>query len=142
MKIYIASPYITQQEINNVIFDKLSEAGYEVFLPKSINIDAITDEEKEFVAQTCYNEIDQCDVMVIVYPFGISVACEAGYAICQRFNGNNRKLILYTNIKSDKIYSEAMFMPYIDYETDNLEELQAYLKILEPSVLSDVVFFA
>jgi nucleoside 2-deoxyribosyltransferase len=127
LRIYIASPYITQQEINKVIYDKLRITGNEVFLPKNINIDAITSEDRERVAKICYSEIDKSDIILIVYPFGISVACEAGYSICQKMNGNHRRIILYNKIKSDKLYNEAMFMPYVDFETDSIEELINYI---------------
>jgi nucleoside 2-deoxyribosyltransferase len=127
LRIYIASPYIAQQEFNKVLYDKLRNTGNEVFLPMNINIDAITEDDKKLVAEICYSEIDKSDIVLIVYPFGISVACEAGYCICQKVNGNRRKIILYNNIRSDKLYNEAMFIPYIDFETDRIEDLINYI---------------
>lgn len=127
MKIYIASPYITLQELNQVIYERLTDAGNEVFLPKSINIDAITEEEKKFVSERCYKEIDQSDLILIVYPFGISVSCEAGYSICQKKAGNHRKIVLFMNLESEKLFTEAMFIPYIDFKTNNMEDLIDYV---------------
>jgi nucleoside 2-deoxyribosyltransferase len=128
LRIYIASPYITQQEINNIIYGKLKEAGYEAFLPESINIAAVTEEEIKDVAGICYSEIDKCDIILIVYPFGVSVACEAGYSIAQKMSGNKRKIILYLHANNEKIHKEAMFIPYVDFKTDTLDELLEYIK--------------
>lgn len=127
MKIYIASPYIAQREINQFLYEELSKAGNDVFLPQSINKEAITEEEKKEVSETCYSQIDNSDLLLVVYPFGISVACEAGYTICRKMQGNNRKIVLYSRLKTDKIYNEAMFIPYVDYETDNMDELIRYI---------------
>lgn len=131
MKIYIASPYIAQQEINKLLCEKLTNAGNDVFLPESINIDAITEELKKKVAEICYRQIDRSELILVVYPFGISVSCEAGYSICQKINGKNKKLILFMNAKSDKIHEEAMLIPYIDYETDSVDGLLDYIRGLE-----------
>ena len=134
MRVYIASPYIKQQKINNEINRLLTDNDISVFLPKSLNVDAITEKEKEDVANRCYDEIDKCDAMIIVHPFGLSVAAEIGYAAAQRRqNGNKRKLILYIQDKTDKeryhnMTHEVMTSPYMDYETDNLDDLLAYIK--------------
>ena len=134
MQVYIASPYIKQLKINNEIDRLLTKNDISVFLPKSLNVDAITEEEKNAVAARCYDEIDKCDAMIIVHPFGISVAAEIGYAVAQRrHNGNKRKLILYVQDRTDKeryhnMKHEVMTSPYMDYETDDLNDLLAYVK--------------
>jgi len=134
LRVYIASPYIKQEKINNEIERLLTDAGISVFLPKSLNVDAITEKEKCDVAARCYKEIDKCDAMIIVHPFGLSVAAEIGYAVAERLhNGCKRKLILFLQDKTDKeryhnMKHEVMTSPYMDYETDSLYDLLAYVK--------------
>jgi nucleoside 2-deoxyribosyltransferase len=129
MKIYIASPYKRQKDVNETIYNRLRTMGHDVFLPRSIDMDAVTEDEMRFVAQVCYREIKQCDVMVIVHPFGMSVSSEIGYAICLREMGRKKALVLYAAKGTDKslLYSEAMIMPYIDFETDSIDGLAAYI---------------
>ncbi|MDR1703578.1 MAG: nucleoside 2-deoxyribosyltransferase [Clostridiales bacterium] len=133
MKIYIASPYKRQKEINDAICDRLRAMGYDVFLPRSIDVDAVTEDDMRFVAQVCYREIKQCDAMVIVHPFGMSVSCEIGYAICLKEMGRDKTLILYTAGDADKslLYSEAMIMPYINFEAESIDNLTAFIKDLD-----------
>jgi len=125
MKIYIASPYIRQKDVNVVLYKKLSDMGHSVFLPETIDLDAITEDEMKYVAQLCYREIENCDLMVIVHPFGMSVASEVGYAICLKKNGYEKDLVLYTLKGYNKsiLHSEAMIMPYIDLETESMDEI-------------------
>ncbi len=125
MKIYIASPHIRSQTVNKEIYEKLVHEGFEVFLPKDINMDDHTDiAGKMEIATICYNEIDICDTIIIVCPFGVSVACEIGYAIYQKRKFNNKKLILFNNnIADEKLCSETMFIPYVDNQVSTIEEL-------------------
>ncbi|MDR1066790.1 MAG: hypothetical protein LBL35_05095, partial [Clostridiales bacterium] len=62
MKIYIASPYIKQRSVNEYLYRKLTKAGFDVFLPDSLNISAKTDEQQRYVAEACYDEIDDSDI--------------------------------------------------------------------------------
>jgi len=116
-------------EINEKLAQLLEKEGFEVFLPISINIDAVTSDEMQIVATHCYDEIDKCDIMLIVHPYGKSVSAEIGYAIAERRHKNNpRKLILYNNDVHDmetlkKTQLEVMINPYIDFQTDDLSEL-------------------
>jgi len=81
MKVYIVSKYIEHKELNDNIYNALSKEGISAFLPKSINIDALNRQEMYAVAEICYDEIERCDVILIVCPFGKSVSSEFGYAI-------------------------------------------------------------
>ena len=62
------------------------------------------------------------------------MAAEVGYAVAGRLhNGSKRKLILFLQDKADKeryhnMKHEVMTSPYMDYETDNLNDLLAYVK--------------
>lgn len=125
MRIYIASKYIENQEINRRINKAIINAGFDVFLPETINIDAITIDEMEEVANICFDEIEKSDILLVVCPFGKSVSAEIGYAISmQRILKNNIKIIFFKNDAD----GEAMIKPYVNYYVNNLKELIDLLK--------------
>lgn len=133
MKIYIASKYIEHKEINNVIYRKLIQLGVDVFLPESIDITAVKMSEMLKVSEICYNEIDRCNVILIVCPFGKSVSSEIGYAIANKIK-NHKKLILFNPEGLDDVMSkEAMIAPYIDEELKDLKQLIDYIYSLYQS---------
>ena len=72
MKVYIASTY--KNKINNLIFNELKKESIDVFLPESININAISEEEKYKVSEIRYEEIERCDVILLMCTFGKSVS--------------------------------------------------------------------
>lgn len=124
MKLYIASRYIAHKSLNRKIHDELVKVGVDVFLPASINIDAIRADEMLEVAETCYNEIEQCDILLVVCPHGKSVACEFGYAVAlKRVLLKRIRIVVYNS----DINTEAMISPYIDKTVDNITELIEYL---------------
>jgi nucleoside 2-deoxyribosyltransferase len=134
MRIYIASKYLDHEIINKEIYNQLTDAGFDVFLPKSINIDAYTDEEMFIVGERCFDEMDMCDVILIVEPFGNSVSCEVGYAICQKRRMNLKKtLILLSSTGTDGKESkrEAMITPYFDIVVNSIQELINHLYIID-----------
>lgn len=125
MRVYIASKYITHKVLNRQIFNELTNAGIAAFLPETINIDAISDDEMFAVAEICYNEIEKCSVILAVCPFGRSVACELGYAIAIRKLQQKQIRIIALN---PDIHNEAMIYPYIDKTVENITQLIKYLK--------------
>lgn len=125
MRVYIASKYITHKALNRQIFNELTNAGIAAFLPETINIDAISDDEMFAVAEICFNEIEKCNVILAVCPFGRSVACELGYAIAIR--KLQQKQIKVVALNPD-IQNEAMIYPYIDKTVENISQLIKYLK--------------
>lgn len=129
MRVYIASKYLDHKDFNQEIYDTLIAEKVEAFLPKSINVDAITFDEMTYVAETCYEEIDKCDVILIVTPFGKSVSSEIGYAIALKRKGEHKILILFNSkTQEDSILKkEAMIEPYIDVEVHEISELLAYI---------------
>ncbi len=130
MRVYIASKYIEHKEINQKIHNALISEKIDSFLPKSINVDAVTPEQMFYVAEKCYQEIEKCDIILIVAPFGKSVSSEIGYAISLKRKKETIKLILL-NIKDTKdelLNKEAMIMPYIDLKITTINELIDYLK--------------
>lgn len=125
MRIYIASKYIENQKINRRINKAIISAGFDVFLLETINIDAITIDEMEEVANICFDEIEKSDILLVVCPFGKSVSAEIGYAISmQRILKNNIKIIFFKNDAD----GEAMIKPYVNYYVNNLKELIDLLK--------------
>lgn len=133
MKVYIASKYVKHAEVNNKIYDELKNVNIDAFLPKSINIDALSKEEMFTVAEICYDEIMQCDVILFVCPFGVSVSCEAGCAatIKRVIDPSKKIVVLGNDFDLERlIYSEAMIYPYVDKTVHTIPELIDYLKEL------------
>ena len=81
MKVYIASKYIAHKKINNEIYQALKNNGIDAFLPETINNNATDKENMLLVSEKCFSEIEICDIILAVCPFGKSVSCEIGYAI-------------------------------------------------------------
>lgn len=130
MKVYIASKYLAHESINNKIYNALLEADIDAFLPKSINIDAVSAEEMLLVGEKCYDELDKCDVIIAVEPYGNSVSSEIGYALCQRRRlQKNKRIILFSNTLDNGVTkSEAMITPFFDTKVSSIQELVKYLK--------------
>lgn len=130
MKVYIASKYIEHKELNRKIYESLISENIDSFLPESINVDAITENELLFVAECCYNEIEECDIILIVVPFGRSVASEIGYAVASKRHNQPKQLIIFNPESYDgtMLKNEAMIMPYIDVEVNSIIDLINYLK--------------
>lgn len=131
MRVYIASKYIEHQNINQQICNSLTKENIDTFLPKSIDVDAITLKEMLYVADTCYDEIEKCNIIVTVSPFGKSVSSEIGYAIALKRKKIDKKIILYKfKCQDSSLKTEAMIMPYFDAVTDNIPDLIKYIKSL------------
>lgn len=127
MKIYIASKLIAHTELNNQIHFKLRHLGIDSFLPESIPMHAVTTSEMDYVAEECFNQINNCDIILIVAPIGLSVASEIGYAIYQKRKFKNKQILLLNISNDNKIINEAMIAPYIDQEFKSVDELIDYL---------------
>lgn len=130
MKIYIASKYIKHRKINRELYNKILGLGIEAFLPESIDVNAITMKEMYHVSEICYEEINKCDIILIVCPFEHSVSSEIGFAISKKRENNKKKLlILNIGYKHNKWKKEAMIAPYIDEEFGKIHELMEYLSL-------------
>lgn len=126
VKIYIASKLINHADLNNQIHNKFKDLGIESFLPESISMHASTASEMDYVAEECFNQIDICDIILIVAPIGLSVASEVGYAICQKKMFKNKRLFLLNTANDKKVVNEAMIAPYIDKEFKTVNDLFDY----------------
>lgn len=124
MRVYIASKYIKHKEINSKIYETLLLSNIPAFLPINIGIDACTFEEMYAVSEKCYQELEKCNILLVVCPFGKSVSCEIGYAISIKKKTGNMKIITL-NFDSQ---NEAMILPYIDKNVNSVSELVDYLK--------------
>ena len=118
MKVYIASKYIQNRLINQRIRDVLCHEGIEVFLPEILQIDAMTPEENQMVGDQCYEELETCDTVIWVSPYGESVTAEIGFTIALKKKGKQIRIVLFG--KQPK--SEAMTSPYIDAVVDSQEQ--------------------
>lgn len=124
MRVYIASKYIEHTVKNCAIYDALRKASIDAFLPESINISAMDMEEMYKVSEVCYDEIERCDVILAVCPFGKSVSSELGYAIALKRKFAQKKIIIGLNVDFE---FEAMLFPYIDKAVDDISQLIEYL---------------
>ena len=115
MKVYIASKYIAHKKINNEIYQALKNNG----------IDATDKENMLLVSEKCFSEIEICDIILAVCPFGKSVSCEIGYAIALKKKYFPNKKIIALNIDFKE---EAMLYPYIDISVNGISELISVLK--------------
>lgn len=125
MNIYMASSYIMGEKITKSLRAKLSELDVKIFYPESIEISAHTLEEMQIVSDICAEKIRSSDILIAVYPFGISVSIEIG-----RFleNNNSKKLIVFDSSENNseqhkKLYTEAMLIPHIYKTVYSLDEL-------------------
>lgn len=125
MKVYIASKYIAHKKINNEIYQALKNNGIDAFLPETINNNATDKENMLLVSEKCFSEIEICDIILAVCPFGKSVSCEIGYAIALKKKYFPNKKIIVLNIDFKE---EAMLYPYIDISVNGISELISVLK--------------
>lgn len=137
MKVYIASKYIEHRQINREISYVLAKNGFDVFLPESINCDGKTKQEMSDISIECYDAIDSSDIILVVSPFGLSVAAEVGYSICKKKKSATTIILFrYTEKGKEKEDREAMLVPYYDYEISAVskktdEALKELIDILE-----------
>ena len=136
MRVYIASKYIAHKELNRKIYEELVHAEIPAFLPESINMDAIDSEKSLIVAESCFNEIEKCNIILAVCPFGKSVSSELGYAIALRRVLKQKKIIIALNLDFEK---EAMLIPYVYKDFENIRECIEYLKQLGTEAASQKI---
>lgn len=134
LKVYIAFSYKTGKKITQELKSKLNNIDYvDAFFPDTISIDADTINEMKYISNICTEQIKDCDVLVAIYPFGMSVSVEIGRFLEQQINFEDKKLIILdtTHIESAsyiKLRSEAMIMPHVYKVVSTIEELIGELK--------------
>ncbi len=136
MKVYIASRYKIPESYE--IYLKLTSKNIDAFLPKSIDIDAKTAEEKEKVYKTCFQEIySECDVILFIYPFRFSVTSEFGAAAILKFIGLN-KTIIFLNLSDERPSdpeNEVMMSPAIDRVFTDMDSAVEYIEKIKDGMM-------
>lgn len=113
---------------------KLDEVGYmDVFFPDSIDISADTLSGMKRISDRCSEQIRKCDMLVAIYPFGISVSVEIGRFLEQQNHIKKKRLVILdtTFVESathKKLRSEVMVMPHIYKVVGSVEELIEEIK--------------
>jgi hypothetical protein len=131
MKVYIASPIIRMAHINKQIYCAIkNELQLDVFLPISIHDEAISNMDMKCIADICYTEIEQREIIVVVGSFGLSVAAEIGYAIYMKNKGDKKFIIFYCYECNELIDKEAMLIPFFDFRVDSIQGLIELLRNL------------
>lgn len=121
MNAYIAYSYKTHPNIIKKIFWELQSSNINTFFPESIELSAISKDEMIYVDNICCQKIRESDILIAIYPFGLSVSIEIGRFLELKNNDRNqkRKLIIFdiSEKESDiakKLRGEAMLIPHID----------------------------
>lgn len=134
MKIYIASSYELGKETIQKLKSKLGGISYiDAFFPDSIDINADTLSGMKCISDICSEQIKECDMLVAIYPFGISVSIEVGRFLEQQNYIKKKKLIVFDTTSVDsatykKLRSEVMIMPYVYKVVNTVEELIEEIK--------------
>lgn len=133
MKVYIASSHNTNSNITQQLVFELQHAPFEIFFPESIGISATLPSDMSTVDKICCTHLRQSDILVAIYPFGLSVSVEIGRFLQLKndemnFMGKEKKLIIlnvsHENVTAtQKLLSEAMIMPNVDIYTKSIPEL-------------------
>ena len=125
MRVYIASNY---SEHTNYIYDQLKRASIDAFWSERININTLSKEEKYIVAERCFSKINQCNIILVVCPFGKKVASELGYAIALKRYSAQKIIIVALNLD---FQDEAMLYPYVDKSVNDITQLIEYINDLK-----------
>ena len=133
--VYIASSHNLSKEVTKKLKFLLMDIDEDVFFPESIGLIANSNEEMNYVSNTCSDKIRSSNILVAIYPFGISVSIEIGRFLEQQFTSTDKKLIILNNSNQTdnmlkKLRSEAMMMPHIYKIVNSPEELVLELKKL------------
>lgn len=136
MKAYIAYSYKTHPKIIEKIFWELQNVKIQSFFPESIELSAISLDEMKYVDKICCDKIRESNILVAVYPFGLSVSIEIGrFLELKNINKDeNRMLIIFDTSPKDsdianKLRSEAMIIPHVDAIVTTIDQLLKTLKI-------------
>jgi nucleoside 2-deoxyribosyltransferase len=134
LNIYLASPLkfgAVNQSIANYLTQNL---GVNIFLPASLETEEF--EERFFLAEKLYTEINKSDIIVIVIPFGLSVAAEIGYAIALKHFGYKKSIIAFRSGLGAVKYEDNID-PYIEAYADSMEDLAKMIKIIGDTKLKN-----
>lgn len=124
-KVYIASP-LKMRGVNQGIASVLEKrlgAEAEVFLPITFGVPGDTDDITA-LAEHLYQKIDDCDVVILVVPYGLSVAAEAGYVVGhKRLRPYKEKPLIKYLSGEGSVKEEYMIDPFVDHHAESMEDL-------------------
>ena len=122
-KAYIASS-LKNTKNNQKLFQKLSQSGIDAFLPETIENESHYNLPSMYkISDICYKEIESCNFIIAICPFGKSVSAELGYAIYCKRRGDKKSIItLFMDFED-----EAMIFPYVEKNFEDIDELVKYI---------------
>lgn len=122
--IYIAACY-REHERNQKIYERMISEGLPAFLPENMHLvesDDMVEQSKIF--RRCYAALDNCSIVVVIYPFGKSVSAEIGYAFAKN------KIVIELLPKKVIDHTECMIDPGFHFVVDSEQKLIDLLKTL------------
>lgn len=125
-RIYIAACY-REHERNQKIYERMISEGLPAFLPENMHLvesDDMVEQSKIF--RRCYAAVDNCSIVVVIYPFGKSVSAEIGYAFAKN------KIVIELLPQNVIDHTECMIDPGFHFVVDSEQKLIDLLKTLLP----------
>lgn len=131
MRIYIASSHKTAYKTTKNIFVRTKDnRKWKIFFPEHLGDFSDSMEDMVYIDSICCNKLRESEVLIAVYPFGLSVSVEIGRFLEMRHIYPNQKrylIVLDTNEKVlneyNKLKTEAMIIPHIDHIVYTVDEL-------------------
>lgn len=122
--IYLAACY-REHERNQQLYESLTAAGFHVFLPENLHLkESAERQDQSKVFHSCYYKLSECEIVLVVYPFGKSVSAEIGYAIARN------KILIEFKPKNITIDPECMIDPGLHFIVETEDELIQLLRNL------------
>lgn len=128
-KVYVASSG-KMNATAEILLAKMKKCdNIEPFFPAFLGDYTHSPEEMRYIEAICDVEIERSNIMIAVYPFGLSVSNEIGRFLVYRYfyPDENRKLIIWDTSQPgtyeyDLLRSEAMIMPKVDHLIHDIDE--------------------
>ena len=135
MDIYVASSARRSVTHTQSLLERVKEnSDIRAFFPAHLGDYTGSEERMRYIENIGDKHIKKADIMIAVYPFGLSVSNEIGRFIVYRKSslGTKRKLIIWdTSIPGSEEYmllrTEAMIMPHVDHMVSDIDQLISLL---------------
>ena len=139
MNIYIASSHQIASEATKELYNRCKKNGVlKIFFPESLGTLSDSIENMRYIDEICCKQIRESDILVAIYPFGLSVSVEIGRFLERKnMSQNNKKLLIILDISAEnskekeKLKTEAMIIPHIDYYVHSVNELIETLSTID-----------
>lgn len=129
-RVYIASKY-SRVELNREVERRLTDAGFDVFLPEHIGARADSREGRELVLLGCLKGLFGCDVLLAIGPCGNDVSGEVGIAFSARLM-KHPYLIVRWNTDDETSETDDMIHSMIDFESSSLDQVIRHISDHQP----------